>query len=189
MPNMIPKDNKMPDISNITTALGCYLASSMAGGFQANGYDKTKKTIITRFVTLVDKAKYEYLMAREAVDDEIKEGKMSYEEIMARGEGQYMHITTITNHLENCIITLGILFKLLEKLDNTAHVKFKSKNITDIRNSVVHIEDRIISGVNGGIILSINEEGTTISLLKHKLSVADLAQVIKDLNAYIRNLL
>lgn len=186
---MIPKKNKMPDISNLTTALGCYLASSLAGGFQFRGYDKNKQTLITRFVTLVDKAKYEYLMAREAVDEEIKERKMTYDEIIERGEGQYMHVTRITNHLENCIITLGILFKLLEKLDKSTHNQLNTKEITDIRNSVVHIEDRIVQGVNGGIILNINEEGTVISLLSHKLFVSDLAEVIKKLNYYIRNLL
>lgn len=186
---MTPKKNKMPDISNLTTASGCYLASSLVCGFQSHGYYKNKQTLITRFVTLVDKAKYEYLMAREAVDEEIKERKMTYDEIIERGEGQHMHFTTITNHLENCIITLGILFKLLEKLDKSTHTQLNTKEITDIRNSVVHIEDRIVQGVNGGIILNINEKGTEISLLSHKLFVSDLAEVIKKLNYYIRNLL
>lgn len=184
---MIPSANQMPDISDLTTAAGCYLASTLAGGFGRNGYDPTTKTMITRFVTLVDKAKYEYLMAREAVDKEIEEGNMTYDEIIQRGEGQYMYITSITNHLENCIITLGILFKLLEKLSPKNNVN--SEDIRKIRNSVVHIEDRIVKGANGGIILSINEAGTEISLLGHSLSVADLAEVIKNLNVYIRNFL
>ena len=186
---MIPKDNKMPDISNLITATGCYMASTLVGGFQSRHYDKTSQTIITRFVTLVDKAKYEYMMARDAVDAEIKENKLTYDEIITRGEGQFMYFTTITNHLENCIIALGTLFKLLEKLDSSIHQKFDSKNITDIRNSVVHIETRIVEGVNGGIVLTMNEEGTLISLLGHQLTVSELARIIEGLNTYIRNLL
>jgi hypothetical protein len=114
---------------------------------------------------------------------------MTYDEIIKRGDGQYLYITNITNHLENCIITLGILFKLLKRLDESTYEELNTKNITDIRNSIIHIEDRITQGVNGGIILKINEEGTLISLLDHELFISDLAEVIKKLNFYIRNLL
>lgn len=165
------------------------MASTLAGGFQRHGYDKTKSAIITRFVTLIDKAKSEYLMARKAVDAEIDEQKMTYEEIIKRGEGQFMYFNTITNHLENCVITLGILFHLLEKLDEVTYSKFNTKVIADVRNSIEHIEERIIRGVDGGLLLSINEEGTTISILTHTLLLSDLAKVITDLNTYIRNLL
>jgi len=186
---MIPKDNKMPDVSILLSATGCYEASTLAGGIKAHNYDKIKLTIITRFVTLVDKARYEYMMAREAVDNEIKEHKLTYDEIIERGEGQFSYFTTITNHLENCIIALGTLFKLLEKLDPTVSKKLDTKKITEIRNSIVHIESRIIEGVNGGIILTLNKEGTIISLLQHQLSVVDLATIIESLNSYIRKLL
>lgn len=189
MPKITSHQNKMPDISGLMTAVGCYLASSLAGSFQSRGYDKNKNTFITRFVTLIDKAKYEYSMAREAVSEEIKEKSMTYDEIIKRGDGQYLYITKITNHLENCIITLGILFKLLKKLDKSTYEELNTKNITDIRNSIIHIEDRITQGINGGIILKINEEGTLISLLDHELFISDLAEIIKKLNFYIRNLL
>lgn len=228
MLNVLPKENKMPDLSDLMTATGCYMASTLAGGFQSRNYDDAKKIIITRFVTLVDKAKYEYLMARDFVDAEIKEMKMTYDEIIARGGGQFMYFPKITNHLENCIITIGILFKLFEKLceidmesyylhidlvvktpkisDRSKVMEIReilekieslketkkeiiSKKLVKIRNSIVHIEDRIIEGNTTGILLRLNEKGTIISLLGSSLSVSELAEIITALNEYIRKLL
>lgn len=146
---MLVKECKMPDISDLEpTVVGCFLAASLAGGLK--GRSRETKACLPVLARLIDKSKTEYLIAREAVIEEEKEGKLTYEEIMKRGNGQYLYTCTIINHLENCINAISRIYKLLEILPKECSYS-PDRNINAIRNAIEHMEDRISRSLSGSL--------------------------------------
>jgi len=108
---MIVKECKMQDISDLKpSTTGHFLLTSLVGLDKNKTKDEIScLSVITR---LADKARIEYLMAREAAVEEEKEMKLTYNELMKRDDGQYFFVCTIINHLENCFNALSRIYKL-----------------------------------------------------------------------------
>lgn len=173
----------MPDISNIADkAVSCFLASSLIGHYSTKGENVHKYfAVVSR---LIDKAKYEYLLAREAALEEEKEGKLSYEQLEKRNEGQYFYTNTITNHLENCINAVARIYKILRRLPSDYSFNTSSK-AKKIRDSIEHIDERIANSVQGSVSLNIAEDASSVELVNEHLSMSDLADEIRILNKKI----
>lgn len=186
---MIVKNCKMPDISDLKpSVIGAFLLTSLVGLDK----NKTKDEVscFSVIARLIDKAKLEYLLAREAAIDEEKEGKLTAAEITKRNKGQYIFTCTIINHLENCLNALSRIYKL-HKLLLPQHqfITGKNQNIIKIRNHIEHIDDRIIHSVPGSRSLNISEDALSIEIAGETLQINDLADEIRLLHGEIRRVI
>lgn len=186
---MLVHTNNMPDISNLKPrATGCFLAGMLVGKHSSQSLiDKKLLPILAR---LIDKAISEYSYARDCVEEEENERKMTYEEILRRGQGQPIYTCPIINHLENCITTLARIYKL--KKTHLGHAK--NQDIIDIRDSVEHVEERIRESVDEPPVLNISGESIVIEVAarnsgKIQIKTKDLAEVITELYKEIRSML
>ena len=182
---MLVKECKMPDISDLKhSVVGHFLLTSLAG------FDKkhAKQTIACLSVIsrLVDKAKYEYSIARETVIEEEQENKLTYDEIMKRGSGQYMYTCPIINHLENCINALSRIFKLLKLLPKEYNFTHQKK-IVDIRNAIEHMDERITSSKQGSLSLNISEDALSVEITGEIIKLEDIANQIRAIYQEIRD--
>lgn len=177
----------MPDISDLgPIATGCFLASCLAG-VDALKSEKDRK-YITVLSRLIDKAKNEYIWAREAALAEEKETGLTYEEILTRDSGQYIYTCTIINHLENCINALSRIYKIVRKLNFDIDNK-QDKAITDVRNCIEHMDKEIHAGISGPVCLNISEDALYIYIGQNtkvkELKIVDIANQIKTLHGQI----
>jgi len=186
---MIIKECKMPDISDLApSVIGAFLITSLAG----SNVGKTKEEIacFSVIARLIDKAKVEYLTAREAVIKEVEERKMTYDEITKRDDGQYFFICEITNHLENCINALSRIYKLRKLLSPKYQFLANQKEeIVRTRNHIEHIDSRIFGSIPGSRSLSISEDALNVEIVNENLRLDDLANEIRLLHTDIRRAL
>lgn len=177
----------MPDISDLrTSAVGHFLAGSLIGAFQTLGKRYELSLAIT--ARLIDKARYEYSQAREAAVAEERESAMSYEEILQRGQGQFLYTATITNHLENCINTLARIYAT-----NRDYRSSISPTIIEMRNMMEHMDEKLSENTHGPISPDITEDASEIKILfqnkKHPeegsliLGTASLAEEIRRVHS------
>jgi hypothetical protein len=182
----------MPDISDLQpSAIGHFLAGSLVGAFQTLG--RAHELSLTIAARLIDKARYEYTRAREAAIAEEKEGTMTYEEILQRGQGQFMYIATITNHLENCINALARIYAT-----NRDYQSSISSTIVGMRNMMEHMDEKLSESTRGPISPDIAEDASEIKILFQNkknphagfliLKTADLAEEIRRIHSkFLRN--
>jgi hypothetical protein len=186
---MIVKECKMPDISDLKPSItGAFLLTSLVG-LDAN---KTKDEIscLSVIARLIDKARYEYLIAREATIDEEKEGKLTYDKIIKRDEGQYLFTFTIINHLENCLNALSRIYKLHKLLTpKNQFLTPQKQNVNKTRNHIEHIEDRIARSITGSRSLNISGDALTVEIAGENLNLNDVANEIRLLYSEIRNII
>ncbi len=175
----------MPDIGDLKhSVVGHFLLTSLTG-FDKKHEKKTMAclSVISR---LVDKAKYEYLIARETVIEEEQENKLTYEEIMKRDSGQYMYTCPIINHLENCINALSRIFKLLKLLPKEYNFTHQ-KRIVDIRNAIEHMDERITSSKQGSLSLNISEDALSVEITGEIIKLEDIANQIRVIYQEVRD--
>lgn len=177
---MLIKKCKTPDISDLKpTAVGYFLVGCLVGE------DKKRTTELKKYVTvvarLIDKAKNEYLMAREAVIAEEDEGNLSYDEIIKRGEGQFLYTCTIINHFENCINAISRIYKILKCMPKKYNFNHQRK-ITDIRNAIEHMDERILNNIEGSTSLNVSENALIIEVVGESIKIDDLADEIRILH-------
>jgi len=186
---MIVKECKMPDISDLKpSATGAFLLTSLVG-LDAN---KTKDEIscLSVIARLIDKTRVEYLMAREAAIAEEKEGKLTYDEIIKRNEGQYLFTCTIINHLENCLNALSRIYKLHKLLTpKNQFLTSQKQSVNKIRNNIEHIEDRIARSIPGSRSLNISEDALIVEIAGENLRLDDVANEIRFLHGEIRRII
>ncbi len=177
---MLVKECRMPDISDLQPKIvSNFLVNSLAGFI--NRKPKEVQAALSVIARLIDKAAYEYAIAREAIIEEEQEGKLTYEEIMQRNEGQYLYTCSIINHLENCINTLARIYKIVALLP----VEFKSpaqKGVISVRNAVEHIDERITRAVQGSLSLNISEDALVVEITGEQLRLDDIANEIRSLH-------
>lgn len=182
---MLVKKCDMPDINDLEhSVVGHFLLTSLAG-FDKQHSQQTIKTlsVISR---LMDKAKYEYDVARETAIEEEKENKLTYEELMKRDSGQYMYTCPIINHLENCINALSRIFKLIKLLPKEYSFTHQKK-IIDIRNAIEHMDERISSSKQGSLSLNISEDALAVEITGEIIKLEDVAGQIRVLYKEIRD--
>jgi hypothetical protein len=189
---MLAKDCKMPDLSDLEpSVVGCFLAASLVGAETLKKREQMQRMAIAS--RIVDKARHEYLMTRKAVLDEVSETRMSYDEIIRRGNGQYFYTCKIINHFENCINALARLYRTVGKKT------VLTEKIKNMRDSVEHMDERITEGADGPIVLDVAEDASEFHIhfrnwkTKHVETIAintsQLANEIRFLNNYVRSLI
>lgn len=144
------------------------------------------KLYLRLLVRLVDKSVSEYNIAKEYLDQEIKNGnKLDYGFI-------------IINHLENCINAINRVAKTFQSSmkvsnkikDNDKLSKYLSKesieniekfNTASIRNKVEHIDDDIQKGeFRGQLFLAVDNNYEKICISNKSISLSDLVLIIES---------
>lgn len=186
---MLIKTSNMPDISYLKPkAISCFLAGSLTG--RDSNKTTTEKKMLPILARLIDKAIMEYNLAKETIEAEGAENKMTYEEIIQRNGGQFIYSCPIIDHLENCITTLARIYKVKER--HLGHTK--NQDLINIRNSIEHVDERIRDIVDEPPVLNISEDSLVVEIAgrdngKISIKTKDIAEEIINLYNEIRKLL
>jgi hypothetical protein len=173
----------MLDISDLEPkAVASFLVSSLVGLIQKKSPEINKFSTIS--ARLIDKAKNEYILAREKIIEEEKEGKLTHEEIENRDKGQYFFTCLIIDHLENCLNAISRIYKLFRLLPS-GYNSPQVKSIKAVRNTIEHMDARISDAVGGSLSLNISEDALSIEIANDILSLDDLATEIRSLHKEI----
>lgn len=187
---MLIKECKLKDLSSYgLTALVCYFAKTLVHGISDRHMDR----FLVLLVRLIDKAKSEYNLARDYAIAEEKESKLTYKEIIDRGEGQPMYSPNIMNHFENCINAVARIYRIFEEIDHSYDHSFE-ENLRFVRNSVEHMEKQISKGYAGPVALSISEDALIVKITDKNggiisLDLNNLASEIEVLYGDIRGII
>lgn len=186
---MLIKESNMPDISHLKPkAIGCFLAGSLVG--RDSNKTTTERKMLPILARLIDKAIIEYNLAKEAIEEEEAETKMTFDQIIKRDQGQFFYTCTIINHLENCITTLARIYKMKEN-----HLRHdRNQNLIDIRDSIEHVDERIRDTVDEPPVLNISEDSLVIEVAARNqgkifIKTKDIAKEIINLYKEIKKLL
>ena len=170
----------MPDLSNNGNLTGRYLAASMA--HEGKNLTDYEKKLLVVYIRLMDKAISEYQTAREYLTQQI--------EAISRKEYGNLSIFGFWNYMESCIITTRRIFRIFDKIKSTRGVlklervnrkliEKASREITNIRNDVEHIDEEIRNMKY--LVLSVNSTEDGITTGKKEVKFINLANVLSRL--------
>ena len=147
---MIPKDCKMPDLSELERLQGALTLRVVFT--QADAKNGRKAALLRRiFIRLMDKSITEYEEARKALDLQVQESKRPPEEMQETGRIIYMF--SFSDHMENCINAVRRLLRLLERInaekdapivprDKKRFLSSQGKRLIDLRDAFEHMDER-----------------------------------------------
>ncbi len=148
---MIPKECKMPDLSELERLQG---ALTLRVVFTQADAKIGRKTALLRriFIRLMDKSITEYQEARKALDLQVQESKRPSKEMQETGRIIYMF--SFSDHMENCINSVRRLLRLLERInsekgapiiprDKKRFLSSQGKRLIDLRDAFEHMDERI----------------------------------------------
>jgi len=196
---MIPTECRMPPLYPELERLQPNLL--LLAAFVGNGALSQSASLIRRnLVRLVDKAVYEYSLAREAVIDQIEESQRSYEELVA---GRIIYMFGFTDHMENCLNAMRRSLDLLQHLrsDPSAPSQDRIKrrlieahagSLIDVRNIFEHVGSAINNnefGEDQMVILSYADDQTGVCIGKHSLSFSSIATILRGVHEEAKRLL
>jgi hypothetical protein len=186
---MIPTECKMPSLYPEIERLQPRLL--LVSAFIGNGTLSQNASLMRRnVVRLVDKAVYEYTLARQAILDQIAESRRSHEEMV---KGRIIYMFVFTDHMENCLNSVRRALDLLQYLrsDISAPAQDRisrrlidahSEPLVDIRNTLEHIG----GAINGSeiddqqfVVLGLGEDQASVCIGKYALAFSSLATIIK----------
>jgi len=179
---------RMPDISDLDPMIPNLMTSLMTSS--GKSLTENEQKFVRVFVRLVEKAKSEYMQAREYVLADIKEEQRTPEE-MSR-DGRPLYLIDITNHMENCLNAVHRLYKLLDaakskrkglQIDRLLRRKLNAYygSVKKIRGIVEHIENKIQAGwVSGPVMLVLSDDGVKVTIADYSLRLCDLAKIIRE---------
>ena len=191
--NMIPTENKMPqlypELGHLQPQLMLIVVFSGDGTLSQNAALMRREAI-----RLMDKAIFEYTLARQAIIDQIGEGQRSYDEQI---RGRVIYMCGFTNHMENCINATRRLIALMQHLrgDRSAPLQDKTKRrlidahadpLIDIRDTLEHMGEMISNGkIQDGhpVVIALGDDQSSVQLGKHSLSFQSLATILRALHA------
>jgi hypothetical protein len=145
------------------------------------------------FARLIDKAIFEYQMARDHLLSQVEEAQRPVEELK---KSRMFYMDGFTNHLENCINAIGRLFRLLEKLLSEQvdppiprtlrrMLQANSSSLVSVRNTMEHIDDviqrgELEEGTAGMILLGKDQESAIIG--GYSISFYELETTLRKLH-------
>lgn len=196
---MVPTKCNMPSLYPELARLEPRLL--LLSAFIGNGNLSRNAGLIRRnLVRLVDKAIFEYTLARQAVLDQIAESKRPYEEMI---KGRVIYMFGFTNHMENCLNAVRRVIGLLEVLRSDVSAPAQDRitrrlvdahaaPLIDIRDILEHMgsavnEDEIQDG--HAVILSLGPDESSVCIGAHSLSFSSLATIIKAVHSEANRLL
>lgn len=195
----IPTTCKMPALYPELERLGPQLLVLTA--FVGNGRLSRNGGLLRRnIVRLVDKAIFEYTLARQAVLDQIAESQRPLEELLS---GRIIYMFYFTNHMENCVNAVRRVIGLLEALrsDTSAPVQDRiTRRLTSAHaGSLLHLRDlleHIGSAINAdqiwdghAAVLSLGPDESSVCIGAHQLSFFSLTTIMSALHAEAKRLL
>lgn len=190
---MIPTENKMPELYPELGRLQPQLL--LAGAFVGNGTLSSNAALMRReVIRLMDKAIFEYSLARQAIIDQIAEGQRPYEELL---KGRIIYMFGFTDHMENCVNATRRLIALMQHLrgDRSAPSQDRIKRrlinahadpLIDIRDTLEHMgemisKDEILDG--HPVVIALGDDQATIQLGRHSLSFLSLSTILRALHS------
>ncbi len=196
---MIPTENKMPQLYPELGRMQPQLM--LATVFVGNGSLSQNAALMRRHVIrLIDKAIFEYTLARQAVLDQIAESERPYEELLT---GRVIYMFGFTDHMENCINATRRLLALMQylrsDLSSPPQDKIKGRLIDahaspliDIRDTLEHMgekisKDEILDG--HPVVLSLGDDQASVQLGRHAISFLSLAIILRSLHSEAVSLL
>lgn len=196
---MVPTECRMPSLYPELERLQPRLL--LLAAFIGNGALSQNAALIRRnLIRLVDKAVYEYSLARQAVLDQIAESQRSYEEMVG---GRIIYMFGFTDHMENCLNatrrTLDLLQHLRADLSAPAQDRIRRRlidahagSLIDVRNSFEHVGDAINNNEFGEgemVVLSYGDDQSSICIGKHSLSFNSIATILRGIHEEAKRLL
>jgi hypothetical protein len=190
---MIPTECKMPDLSDCSAERlqGQAILHVIIGDPGVNTKERFYRRLYAR---LVDKAIYEYGMARKALLEEIAEQRRPSEEMVRTG--RQFFILAFVDHFENCINAVNRSLKLFERMKHEPIVsgvprqlrralEAYSTSLPDVRNTFEHMDeqirdDRIADGQP--IMLSVGGDGDRAVIGEDEVSFKDVAVTLRKLH-------
>lgn len=151
---------------------------------------KLRQTIIR----LVDKANREYMTARNHLIEQILESNRPYEELV---QGRIIHMFGFFDEIENCVISCRRLLDLLEKVVDDTSIPDatkiqaaldpgRKKNLTDFRNTIEHMAERITSeqiSDSKPIVISLSEDSESIVIGNNTMPLRLLADILTSIHS------
>ncbi len=190
---MIPTKCLMPDLSECerTKLQGWSLIQVIVGD---PGVSQRERSYRRVFARLVDKAVYEYGMARKAILAQIAEEKRPVEH-MAR-HGRSLIILAFTDHFENCVNAINRALNLFEHMKSEAigsRVPRQTRRILEaysgllpgMRNLFEHMDkeirgDKVLEGEP--IMLCVGVDGDRAVIGRCEVGFKDVAQTLRQLH-------
>lgn len=169
--------------------------------FVGNGTLSQNAAMIRRnLIRLVDKAVYEYSLARHAVLDQIAESQRSYDEMLG---GRIIYMFGFTDHMENCLNAarraLDLLQHLRADLSAPAQDRIKRRlidahagSLIDVRNAFEHAGSAINNNEFGDgemVVLSYGNDQSSIYIGKYTLSFNSIVTIIRGVHEEARRLM
>ena len=196
---MIPTECRMPSLYPELERLQPRLLLLTA--FVGNGALSQRAALIRRnLVRLVDKAVYEYSLAREAVLEQLNEAHRSNEEML---QGRIIYMFGFTDHMENCLNAMRRVLDLLQYLrsdksapaqDRVARrlVEAHAGSLIDVRDTFEHIGSAINNNEFGEgqmVVLAYGDDQNSVCIGSHSLSFNSIATILKAAHAEAARLL
>lgn len=198
----MPTECKMPDLSDLQMERLQVrtLITSLIGD---PGIERKQSHYRRNFARLVDKAIYEYEVARKAVSAQLHATVDGADHSYTGNRpisfgGSRLYIISYIDHMENCVNAVNRLLKLFDHLKNgksnpilagLPRAKKRalgaySRSLSNVRNAFEHIEeyihgDKIIEGQ--GFMLSISDNGDRAIMGPHAMEFSDLARALRQL--------
>ena len=192
---MFPTECNIPDLSLLQaqSSQSGFLLNQLIGA--GNGFPPTLAAYRRNMVRLADKAVRDFTEVRNLVLAQITEGQRPPHEMV---KGRQIYMFAAIDRLEDCIITVGRLFRYLNKV-KTDPVHFPlnrllrrqienvEQSITHTRNLIEHLDDdisgeRVPEGQNTAPVLDAATK--TISLGAAQLSVETLATAVRHFHEF-----
>src|SRR5690606_37830179 len=141
-------------------------------------------------VRLIDKAVYEYSLARQAIVEQIAESQRPYEEM---SQGRVIHMFGFTDHMENCLNATRRLLSLFEspRSDRSAPTQDRIKrrlvdahagSLVDIRNILEHMADAVNAdevGKGNPVVLSLGDDERSVVVGPYSIAFESLATILQ----------
>jgi hypothetical protein len=193
----MPTADKMEDLSGLEK-LFPGMALHLTLGRADRGFGRHTSLYRRIYIRLVDKALDEYLLSKKCIGDQIHEGERSAEHM--NKTGRYIYMFKFIDHMENCILTVRRILRLLEALKSDAdraaigldlprtkrkQIEALDKSIVGVRNVVEHIDEQIRKdGIESNQLAMLgsseNQDGVVIG--DQYLRFADLSNLIKQMH-------
>lgn len=176
---MIVEKCEMPEIFVDGSAISRFLTGSLVGAF-----DEKNSRYFVLLGRLIDKARNEYIYAREAAQEEERESGMTFAQIERRNSGQFFYTVPIINHLENSINALSRIYKIFRQI-KYQYTSSIDNSVKDVRDMIEHMERDIASAKSGSVSLNISKDARHIEILNSSLCLAELAEEIESIHREI----
>jgi len=160
----------------------------------APGLEKNTGLYLREYVRLVEKALHEYSEARNAILDVVAE--ITEKRKRSKQSARLGFVFLFADHMETCIDSIRRIYRLMDgiirtKEDSTLVPKELRRlvltnrgSITDIRDTVQHLDQDIRDGIPSGkpIMLAVNDNADGIVISSHEMRFSQIAMVLKKMH-------